>query len=483
MIELKCVGHSAEYEITNVINLFEPYITNNYILEAVFESPVATAILFEGDQEVFRAAFTVTISEDELKNKKVMKQGLKKAVYKVLNLATGKEMPWGSLTGIRPTKLVHEQFKQNRSDEEIARYMQEEYFVSPSKCDMMIKVAKAEREILAKNKPEEVSLYIGIPFCPTRCVYCSFTAYSLKAKGNLVDAYLEALCKEITAVAEMKKDATIRSLYIGGGTPTSLNEEQLERLLKHVAASFDLSQIEEYTIEAGRPDTITKDKLRIMKEQGVGRISINPQSMREKTLEAIGRAHSAEDIKRVFNEARELGHTEINMDMILGLPGETAHDVAYTLEELGKLGPENITVHTMAIKRASRLREELRESEGNVILTQGEVIQQMLNLCEEKMAQLGLEPYYMYRQKNMLGNFENVGYAKPGTECVYNIEIMEEKQSIIALGAGAITKLVYSDLARIERVANVKSLEDYINRIDEMIERKKVGFYNQAHNI
>ncbi|WP_054742831.1 coproporphyrinogen dehydrogenase HemZ [Cellulosilyticum ruminicola] len=431
MIELKCVGHLAEYEITNVINLFEPYTNKDYKLEAIFDSPVATAILFEGDKEIFRAAFTVTVTEDELKNKKIMKQGLKKAVYKVLNLATGKEMPWGSLTGIRPTKLVHEQFKHNRSDEEIARYMQEEYFVTSGKCDMMIKVAKAEREILAKNKPEEVSLYIGIPFCPTRCVYCSFTAYSLKVKGNLVDAYLEALCKEITAVAQMKKDATIRSLYIGGGTPTSLNEQQLECLLKHVAASFDLSQIEEYTIEAGRPDTITKDKLRIMKEQGVSRISINPQSMRQKTLDVIGRAHSAEDIKRVFNEARELGHTEINMDMILGLPGETVEDVAYTLEELGKLGPENITVHTMAIKRASRLREELRESEGNVILTQGEVIQQMLNLCEEKMVQLGLEPYYMYRQKNMLGNFENVGYAKPGTECVYNIEIMEEKQSIM----------------------------------------------------
>ena len=417
MIELKCIGHSAEYEITNVINLFEPYITKDYVLEVTFESPLASAKLLEGTQVITEATFEMPISDDALKNKKQMKQALKKAVYTVLSEVSGRKMPWGSLTGIRPTKLVHEQFKHHLSDAEIAKHMQEEYFVSPSKCEMMIKVAKAEREILAKNKPDEISLYIGIPFCPTRCVYCSFTAYSLKTKGNLVDAYLEALCKEITAVANMKKDAKIRSLYIGGGTPTSLNEVQLERLLEHVAKSFDLSQIDEYTIEAGRPDTITKDKLRIMKEQGVGRISINPQSMRQKTLDAIGRAHSTEDIKRVFHEARELGHTEINMDMILGLPGETVEDVAYTLEELGKLGPENITVHTMAIKRASRLKEELREGEGNIVLTQGEVIQEMLSLCEEKMAQLGLEPYYMYRQKNMLGNFENVGYAVPGTEC------------------------------------------------------------------
>ena len=220
-----------------------------------------------------------------------------------------------------------------------------------------------------------------------------------------------------------------------------------------------------------------------MKEQGVGRISINPQSMRQKTLDVIGRGHTVADIQRVFSEAREMGHQEINMDIILGLPGENVEDVAYTLEEIGKLGPENITVHTMAIKRASRLKEALREGSDDYVLTQGEVIQEMLNLCETKMAALGLEPYYMYRQKNMLGNFENVGYAKPGTECIYNIEIMEEKQSIIALGAGAITKLVYEDLARIERVANVKSLEDYISRIDEMIERKRVGFYNQAHNL
>ena len=483
MIELKCIGNEAEYEINNVINLFLPYLTKEYALEAIYEAPTATARLLEDDKLIEVASFDAQIVEDELKNKKYMKQALKKAVYTVLMHLTGKSMPWGSLTGIRPTKLVHEQFKLGQTDEAIAKYMQEEYFVSPSKCEMMIKVAQAEREILEKNKPEEISLYIGIPFCPTRCVYCSFTAYSLQAKGKLVEAYLDALCKEISAVAEMKKDAVIRSLYIGGGTPTSLNEMQLERLLKHVRACFDLTAIEEYTIEAGRPDTITKDKLRIMKEQGVGRISINPQSMRQKTLDTIGRGHSVEDIRRVFAEARELGHDEINMDIILGLPGETPEDVAYTLEELGKLGPENITVHTMAIKRASRLREELREGSNEYALTQGEIIQEMLNLCEAKMKVLKLEPYYMYRQKNMLGNFENVGYAKPGTECVYNIEIMEEKQSIIALGAGAITKLVYADLARIERVANVKSLEDYIGRIDEMIERKRVGFYNQSHNI
>lgn len=476
MINLVCNGHSAEYELTNVMNLFLPYIKETYDLVTSFESGVAKAQLVKNEHVCHEASYDVSLIQDELKDKKSMKQGLKKAVYDVLVALTGKEMPWGILTGIRPTKLVHEHLEANMPDDELSAFLQSEYRVSPSKCKMMINVAKEELAILKKNKPDEVSLYIGIPFCPTRCVYCSFTAYSLKAKGNLVDAYLDALCKEIDFVAEAKKDVPIRSLYIGGGTPTSLNEKQLKRLLTHIRERFDLSQIDEYTIEAGRPDTITEEKLQIMKNEGVGRISINPQSMNQKTLDKIGRSHSTEEIVEVFHTARRLGHDNINMDIILGLPDETVEDVIYTLDALKELNPENITVHTMAIKRASKLKEALREEDEAYHLTAGETIQKMLTLCEDKMHEMGLKPYYMYRQKNMLGNFENVGYAKPGTECVYNIEIMEEKESIIALGAGAITKMVYQNGERIDRIANVKSLDDYINRIDEMIERKREGF-------
>lgn len=478
MIELICEGHEAAYELTNVMNLFLPYFTKEAILVTQFNGSLAQATL--KDKETLKILsekdYLVEQIQDEIKDKKAIKEALKKAVYDVLSHFTGKEMPWGILTGIRPTKLVHEALRQGWDDQKIDRYLEENYKVSPNKRILMREVAKKEIAVLEKNQPEEVSVYIGIPFCPTRCVYCSFTAYSLEQKQKEVEPYLEALFKEISFVAEAKAKVSIRSLYIGGGTPTSLNEEQLDRLLTHIEKSFDLSKVEEYTIEAGRPDTITAEKLRIMKAHGVGRISINPQSMKQKTLDIISRGHSVEEIKEVFKIARAMGHNQINMDMILGLPGETVEDVAYTLSELKKLDPENITVHTMAIKRASKLKEALSSGEETIHLTEGEKIQEMLNLCEKEMANMGLHPYYMYRQKNMLGNFENVGYAKPGTEGIYNIEIMEEAQSIIALGAGAITKIVYQNGACIDRIPNVKSLKDYIERIDEMIERKREGF-------
>lgn len=476
MIDLICEGYDAAYELGNICNLFIPYVGEKVIVKAVYETDFAKAYLYKGEVLLYEAAYPIVLANDEIRDKKAIKEALKKAVYDTLKEYTGREMPWGILTGIRPTKLAHEALKSGMSDEAIDAYLEEAYKVSSNKRVLMREVAKQELAILSKNEPNEISIYIGIPFCPTRCVYCSFTAYSLEQKQKEVEPYLEALFKEISFVAEAKADAKIRSLYIGGGTPTSLNEDQLERLLEHVAHSFDLSHIEEYTVEAGRPDTITEEKLRIMKAHGVGRISINPQSMNQKTLDAIGRRHTVEEIKEVFHTARRLGHDQINMDMILGLPGETVEDVAYTLAELKKLGPENITVHTMAIKRASKLREALRDHEELVHLTEGDKIEQMLNLCEQEMDNMGLMPYYLYRQKNMLGNFENVGYAKPGTEGVYNIEIMEEAESIIALGAGGITKMVYQNGERIDRIPNVKSLKDYIERIDEMIERKREGF-------
>lgn len=478
MIELLCEGHEAAYELGNVRNLFLPYIKEDLVLETTYHEHLAKAFLKRENIVLQEATYPVTLVEDEVKDKKALKEALKKAVYDTLSAYTGKQMPWGILTGIRPTKLVHEALNAGMNDEAIDAYLEDAYKVSPSKRVLMREVAKQELAILSKNQPNEVSIYIGIPFCPTRCVYCSFTAYSLEQRQKEVEPYLEALFKEISFVAQAKADARIRSLYIGGGTPTSLNEDQLERLLTHVENAFDLTRIEEYTVEAGRPDTITAEKLRIMKAHGVGRISINPQSMNQKTLDAIGRKHTVEEIKEVFATARALGHDNINMDLILGLPGEEVEDVAYTLRELKKLDPENITVHTMAIKRASKLREALREDEESIHLTEGDKIEKMLGICEKEITEMGLMPYYMYRQKNMLGNFENVGYAKPGTEGIYNIEIMEEAESIIALGAGAITKIVYQNGERIDRIPNVKSLKDYIERIDEMIERKRQGFMN-----
>ena len=315
---------------------------------------------------------------------------------------------------------------------------------------------------MAGNEKTDVSLYIGIPFCPTRCLYCSFTAYPLKQYEKRVDEYLDAMFKEMKYLAEYAQNFHLKNIYIGGGTPTSLTEEQLERLLQKVQELFAPTE---------DMDTITKEKLRLMKVYGVNRISINPQTMNEETLKRIGRRHTVEDIRRVFWEAREVGHDNINMDLILGLPEETPEDVRQTMEEIIALEPDNVTVHTLAVKRASRLKEQF----DLYTMTTAEVLEEMLEIAADYAERMGLEPYYMYRQKNMVGNFENVGYCKPGKEGVYNIQIMEEKQTILAAGAGASTKTVDPSTDRIERVFNVKSIEDYIGRIDEMIERKRQG--------
>ncbi len=471
-ITLECKHHDTSYELNHLIHLFEPYVEEECVLESIYEADKAIAILRQGTEILGKREETLLPEIDAVKQKKQMKLMLKVSAYKVLSAYTKQQMPWGILTGIRPTKIVHQYIKEGYTVEAIREKLLTIYQIAQDKVELMIQVAQAEADILAHNQADEINIYIGIPFCPTRCVYCSFTAYSIEAKKDRVEPYLEALCKEISFIAEAQKDKKIRSLYIGGGTPTSLNIVQLERLLSHIKASFDLSKIEEYTVEAGRPDTIDREKLTMMKRMGVGRISINPQTMNQKTLDTIGRRHSVESIKEVFQIAREVGHTNINMDIILGLPGETVEDVVYTLEELKKLTPENITVHTMAIKKASRLCETKEKYQ----LAEVEKIYEMLACCKRETEEMGMAPYYMYRQKNMLGNFENVGYTKPGYECIYNIEIMEEKQSIIAAGAGAATKMVYEQGQHIERIPNVKSLEDYINRIDEMIARKKEGF-------
>ena len=486
MVKLNCSKKEIEFDVSNIALMFSPYTKEELIVDIDVKIDYVHAKLIKientnlaSDAEgskISEVSMDISKTQDIALQERIIKQTCKRAAYKLLSIYTDKTMPWGILTGIRPTKIVNELFNQHLDDKTVEEHLKNEYWIAKNKRELMIKVAKEERNILGQNKKDEISIYIGIPFCPTRCVYCSFTAYSLTKCNTAVEPYLEALFKEITYVAEAKKDAPIRSLYIGGGTPTSLNEDQLERLLKHINNSFDMKKVSEYTIEAGRPDTITREKLVIMKRNGVGRMSINPQSMNQKTLDVIGREHSVEDIKRVFAEAREEGHDCINMDIILGLPGEEVEDVENTLVELKKLGPENITVHTMAIKRASLLKEDLVWDKEADMLAQGEKIQEMLNICEKHLANMGLEPYYMYRQKNMLGNFENVGYSTKDTPCVYNIEIMEEKQPIIALGAGGVTKMVYEEGKHLDRIPNVKSLKDYIERIDEMIERKRIGF-------
>ena len=398
-----------------------------------------------------------------------VKNRLKQLIYTALSEYTGKKLPWGTLTGIRPTKIPMTLLEQGTSKDEILHYMQEHYFVSTEKGELAIEIADREKKLLDTLHYENgYSLYIGIPFCPTTCLYCSFTSYPIFSWKKRMGEYLDALEKEIDFVAERYKDRVLDTIYIGGGTPTTLEAEELTRILNKLRKSFDLSHLKELTVESGRADSITYEKLLAMKEGGVTRISVNPQTMKQETLDLIGRKHTVEQVKEAFALAREAGFSNINMDLILGLPGETAEDVRNTMAEIKKLAPDSLTVHSLAIKRASRLNQWIEEN-GISLLNNTE---ETMGITMEGAGEMGLLPYYLYRQKNMSGNFENVGYAKESKFGIYNILIMEEKQTIAALGAGSISKRVYAD-GRIERCDNVKDVGLYIEKIDEMIERKR----------
>ena len=390
-------------------------------------------------------------------------------VYECLNAITGRELPWGILVGIRPTKHVYEALEAGRSEQEIKNRFMEELYVSEKRTDISLDIAKREREILSRfDYQNGYSLYIGIPFCPTTCLYCSFTSYPVAKFGKYMDAYIKALKKEMAYASTALKDKQLNTIYIGGGTPTALDEEHLEELLQAVHQYFPVNDVLEFSVEAGRPDSLNLKKLEILKKYGVGRISINPQSLVPKTLEIIGRKHTVESVYEAFDMARSCGHDNINMDLIVGLTGETPEDVAETLKGVDIIRPESLTVHTLALKRAARLKIENDKYKGLEATGIGKMLEMTLDFTKEH----GLNPYYLYRQKNMAENLENIGYSLPGRECLYNILIMEEKQTILALGAGATTKYVY-DAERLDRIENVKSLMDYIDRVDEMIERKR----------
>ncbi|HIW56873.1 MAG TPA: coproporphyrinogen dehydrogenase HemZ [Firmicutes bacterium] len=380
--------------------------------------------------------------------------------------------PWGILTGIRPAKIAVKALREGKSPEAVVEYFVKECGANLSKANLALEVALTEAPIIDKMYPDGVSLYIGIPFCPSRCLYCSFVTNGTERARRLMPEYTEALKKEIRYVSEIVKlnGDRIETVYIGGGTPTTLTPELLEDMLKCIYEYNDLSCVKEFTVEAGRPDTITEEKLRILKDYGVGRISINPQTMNDETLKVIGRKHSVTDIIEAFYLARRCGFDDINMDLIAGLPGEDFEMFRHSLEEVEKLSPEDTTVHTLSIKRSSILNE-YRDSYR---MTEGEEVSRMVDHAREYMKSLGKIPYYMYRQKNQLGNLENVAYCKKGHESLYNIYIMEELQTIISMGAGGVTKTVDRETDRIERIFNVKEAKDYIERLDEMLERKSV---------
>ena len=407
------------------------------------------------------------------------KNAMKQLIYLMLSKETGQTLPWGTLTGIRPTKIAMKVLENGGSKDDIRKYMKNTYFTSDEKIDVSIKIAQREKQILDNiDYKHGYSLYIGIPFCPTTCMYCSFTSFPIGLWKNKVDEYIECLKKEIDYVAEDFRDKKLCSVYIGGGTPTTLEPDQMERLLGYLESRLDLSYMKELTVESGRPDSITREKLIAMKKHGVNRISVNPQTMRDETLKFIGRCHTVSQFVDAYNMAREEGFDNINMDIILGLPGEGEEDIRYTMQEIEKLGPDDLTVHSLALKRGSRLYEQMK-LKGVVETTNTD---EMMNIAAQGAARMGLSPYYLYRQKNMTGNFENTGYARDNKAGIYNMLIMEDLHSIVALGTGTVTKRIYMDEAtneptgRIERCDNVKDVALYMTKIDEMIERKKKLF-------
>lgn len=488
-IELK--GHDYKYEIAELFKLFttqfkfikedekfEKALINEFIKDEDYIK--STTKYYENNdlklckEEVFNIN---SLNEEEIKKKS--KTIIKRSIFKVLSELYDTYVPWGILTGIRPVKIVHSLLDEGLSEVEIRQNLKDNYLIKDEKIDLALDIAKRERVFIYPIDKNKISLYVSIPFCPTRCVYCSFPSNPMKQFGYLRENYVKAIVKEIKGLAKLLKETNkeIETLYIGGGTPTTLEAEQLDNLIKALFMELDLTKIKEFTVEAGRPDTITREKLEVMKKHNVTRISINPQTMNNETLVKIGRDHNVDDIVRCFNMARDLGFNNINMDIILGLVDENVEMVRNTLERIKELSPESLTVHTLAIKRASTLKENLDKYE----LTRYEEMVSMINLSMEYAKSMGLNPYYMYRQKHMLGNLENIGYAKEGFECIYNIQIMEEKQSNLAVGAGAISKYVYVDEDRIERTDNVKNVEIYIDRVDEMIERKEKEVYKNVN--
>ncbi|MDY4606830.1 coproporphyrinogen III oxidase [Clostridium tertium] len=402
-----------------------------------------------------------------------IKEDIKRLIFSSLKEITGDYYPWGILVGIRPSKIALKYLEEGKSEKEIIDLFAKKHLASEEKAKLCIKVAKKEQELVNKDE-KSIAIYIGMAFCPTRCFYCSFTANPIGSNKKLVNPYLEALTYEIR---EMKKyvnerNLKIESVYFGGGTPTAVNNEEFEDIMKEIYNAFVLDkEILEFTVECGRPDSITLEKLQTMKKYNTTRISINPQTMNDDTLKMIGRGHTSKDVIDKFNLARNLGFDDINMDMIIGLPGEGIKEAEYTANEILKLRPDSLTVHGLSLKRASILYENFILKKGIQIKKQDE-LSLMYEVSRNLAKSLNIEPYYMYRQKNMVGNMENLGYSKEGKECLYNIQMIEDKQTIIALGADAVSKVVFLEENRIERFGNVKDIREYTSRIKEMVEEK-----------
>ena len=462
------IGNSFKYEIESTLKIFfhtDRFSFSDNISDAVGDSFVVAGC--DGARIYTDVKLSGVISSDE----KILKDPdntaeleLCRLIYRILSKRTGIIPPWGLMTGIRPVKKVTELIKQGKNKAEIFTILKEKYEISQSRLELAWETAVNQLPLLQNMDSSTVSLYVSIPFCPSRCSYCSFVSHSVESAVKLMPEYVEALCRELKIISGLVKDSGVKidTIYFGGGTPTSLSADDLRIIMECVAENFDLDSVREYCVEAGRPDTITREKLHVIKELGVQRISVNPQTLNDDVLKVIRRKHSAEDAVRSYRLAREIGFRTINTDLILGLPSDTLESFELTLKQIVDLAPENITIHTLTVKRGAS------SSEGSLSLARNASDLPYMELLRQN----GYLPYYLYRQKNTLDNLENVGYSFKGHECLYNIFIMDESQTILGAGCAASTKLVYPD-GRSTRIHNYKYPYEYIRSFDTLMEKKK----------
>ncbi|MDD3193506.1 MAG: coproporphyrinogen dehydrogenase HemZ [Oscillospiraceae bacterium] len=484
-------GHSYKYELESLANMFFHdqkvrvvaqkemcegeciYTRSASLPDGKVELQVATRMDGILREETFQGV------PDEKDPERFCEYHLCRMLYTQLTEATGILLAWGMLTGVRPVRLIYRYRERGMDDAQIREHLNRDYFVSDEKIDLLLRTANKEKGILDLSRPESFSLYISIPFCPSRCNYCSFVSHSIERAKKLIPEYVTLLIREIQYVAPIVKGLGLRleTVYFGGGTPTAISSDQLEAIIRAIEENFDLSHLREYTVEAGRPDTITIQKLEMLKRRGVTRISINPQTMNDAVLEQIGRRHTTAQTIEAFEMARKAGHQNINMDLIAGLTGDSLESFCRTIDQVIGIGPENITLHTLSVKRSSRLGQHAKE----FYLQEHQRVTDMLSYAGQRFQQEAYLPYYLYRQKNTMENLENVGYCKEGMEGYYNVYIMDETHSIIALGAGGVSKLRKPGGTLLHRIFNYKYPYEYIERFETVLQRKNeiARFYEE----
>lgn len=468
---LRVVNHKFHYEMENLCRVFFPHETIRVIKDSEDGTDDITVITSLKDEYVVGVSVSINgatgTREASVADYEDCEREMAILLFSLLSDITGYTPKWGILTGVRPSKLMNSLINEF-GDDGAKAYFTDKLLVCEKKTELAYSVAKAEERIMSLSDEKSFSLYVSVPFCPTRCNYCSFVSHSIAQAKKLLPDYVENLCKEIRQTAAVANELGLRleSIYWGGGTPTTLSAEMLERICAEINADFDLSHIREYTIEAGRADTVTPEKLRVIKAAGVGRISINPQTFNDEVLRTIGRRHTVDDVVRVFKEARKIGFDNINMDLIAGLTGDTYESFCNSVDRAVSMNPENITLHTLALKRSSNIVTH------GVDVQSGEIANKMLEFAQNRFYSAGYKPYYMYRQSRSLGNLENVGWCKDGFECLYNIFMMEECHTVLAVGAGAVTKLKDPNSRNIERIFNYKYPYEYNSRYEVISERK-----------